>query len=264
MLLKIYEFFRKYNDLRRLFMLRGLFHVATTSHELVRAYLRFNKRDIYFRRNTTDLECIKQVFLDQDYAVPFPLPAGAIIDGGSNIGSATLYFKTKYPHHFIVSVEPDLSNYEILSRNCEGLRDVVTIQAAIWPVNTRVSFEDPNSEKWSFSIADTPTSSGKIEAISIAEILSRYNIDRVSLLKLDIEGAERSLFSAPSLDWLDKVDILAIELHDRFKPGCAQALYAALYGREFHQEARGHTIFIRLNHCTHVLEKTAKSPRMEP
>jgi len=248
MMTPIYELVRKCKEILRLFSFGDAVRVPFASSGLVRAHLKFSNRDIYFRRETTDLECLKQVFLNEDYTVPFPLSAGAIVDGGSNIGSATLYFKTKYPGHFIVSVEPDPSNFEMLRRNCEGVDDVAVVQAAIWPVNTRLTFEDPNSEKWAFSVKEDLGRGGDVEAISIDEILSRYRIDRIALLKLDIEGAERELFSAPSTQWLDRVDILAVELHDRFKPGCAQALYSALHGRQFNQEVKGDTIFIRLTH----------------
>lgn len=248
MMTPIYELVRKCKEILRLFSYGDAVRLLLTSSDLFRAHLRFSNRHIYFRRETTDLECLKQVFLNEDYTVPFPLSAGAIVDGGSNIGSATLYFKAKYPGHFIVSVEPDPSNFEILRRNCEGVEGVVAVQAAIWPVNTRLTFEDPNSEKWAFTVKENLDREGNVAAISIDEILSRYKIDRIALLKLDIEGAERELFSAASTQWLDRVDILAVELHDRFKAGCAQALYSALHGREFNQEVKGDTIFIRLSH----------------
>jgi hypothetical protein len=39
---------------------------------------------------------------------------------------------------------------------------------------------------------------------------------------------------------------MMIELHDRIKPGCAQALYAALQGRRFRQEIVGANLAIEL------------------
>jgi len=62
--------------------------------------------------------------------------------------------------------------------------------------------------------------------VTIPGLMSQYGLTRIDLLKLDIEGAEKELFAAAS-DWIDKVDAIAIELHDRFKRGCSQAFYNA-------------------------------------
>jgi FkbM family methyltransferase len=50
---------------------------------------------------------------------------------------------------------------------------------------------------------------------SVPELLSRYGIDRVGLLKIDIEGGEFAVLGVhEDLHWLQQVDQLAIELHD--------------------------------------------------
>ena len=81
--------------------------------------------------------------------------------------------------------------------------------------------------------------------------LRQSSADKIDLLKLDIEGAELELFSCGSDVWLGHVRLLVLELHDRFRPGCAQALYTAANGRPFTQEIRGETLFIRFREsCT--------------
>ena len=69
----------------------------------------------------------------------------------------------------------------------------------------------------------------KVQGVTIDMILQRYGIDRISLLKLDIEGAEREVFRNCS-SWIDKVDSLMIELHERMKPGCNRSFYTATGG----------------------------------
>jgi hypothetical protein len=51
-----------------------------------------------------------------------------------------------------------------------------------------------------------------VSAISIPEILAFATQDRISLLKVDIEGSEIDLFQS-GYDWLYKVDNIVIELH---------------------------------------------------
>jgi hypothetical protein len=54
-----------------------------------------------------------------------------------------------------------------------------------------------------------------------------YKVDRVNLLKLDIEGSEKEVFSN-ARPWIDRVDAISIELHDRFRPGCSRAFFGAV------------------------------------
>ncbi len=51
--------------------------------------------------------------------------------------------------------------------------------------------------------------------ISLNDLLSRYNIDKVDFLKMDIEGSEFDLFSRDT-EWLPKVDKIAAEVHSKF------------------------------------------------
>jgi hypothetical protein len=64
--------------------------------------------------------------------------------------------------------------------------------------------------------------------------------DRIDILKLDIEGAELEIFSGPC-EWLSKVAILLIELHDRVAPGCSLTFYSALARYDFTEIKRGLT-----------------------
>lgn len=50
--------------------------------------------------------------------------------------------------------------------------------------------------------------------LSVPEIMSGYRIDRIRLLKADIEGGEFAVFGASEdLRWLDRVDQLVLEVH---------------------------------------------------
>jgi FkbM family methyltransferase len=50
--------------------------------------------------------------------------------------------------------------------------------------------------------------------LSVPEIMTRYEIDRIGLLKTDIEGGEFAVFDASEdLGWLERVDQLVLEVH---------------------------------------------------
>lgn len=213
-----------------------------------RTHLTAVNRHVVIRRTTTDLQCLEKVFLEREYKVPFDVSPRVIIDAGANVGMATLYFAAKYPQARIVAIEPESSNFEILCRNCGNLPNVSLIKAALWPYHGPLTIQNSNVQKWAFSVVEKDGldgGEGSVAAITIPEILRQLSVDKIDLLKLDIEGAELELFACGSDVWLDHVRLLVIELHDRFRPGCAQALYTAINGRPFIQEIKGETIFIR-------------------
>ena len=59
-------------------------------------------------------------------------------------------------------------------------------------------------------------------------------IDRLDYLKVDIEGSELEVLQDAET-WIAQVDAAAIELHDRYRPGCSRAWFAATasFSREF-------------------------------
>jgi hypothetical protein len=70
--------------------------------------------------------------------------------------------------------------------------------------------------------------------------MREVGIETVDILKVDVEGAEYDIFSG--CDWMDKVKLLAIELHDRDRPGCSDAVNAAA-ARLFQKNERGFVTF---------------------
>jgi FkbM family methyltransferase len=206
-------------------------------------------RQIAIRLDTSDVKCVEQVFLAREYEIPFPETPSVIVDAGANIGMAALYFASRFPEAKIIAIEPEPSNFAILQKNCEGLENVSLIQGALWPTTGTLAIEDESAEKWGFKVTDVfrlPDPASSVRAVTIPEIMARFGISEIDLLKLDIEGSERDLFLGRPQDWLGQVKMIVIELHDRYRPGCAQALYGALSGREFAQEIRGENIFINL------------------
>jgi hypothetical protein len=66
-----------------------------------------------------------------------------------------------------------------------------------------------------------------VRAMSMATLMAHCGLDHIDLLKLDIEGAEKDVFEAADLQWMDRVRTIAVELHDRMRPGCGHAFFTA-------------------------------------
>jgi FkbM family methyltransferase len=150
-----------------------------------------------------------------------------IIDCGANIGLTVRYWKAAYPDATVIAVEPDPANFDLLRANTAGLANVHCIRAGVWPVSGRLRIEREELGSSSFRTHEAQEV-GDTDAVTIPDLLARFGIDRLSLLKVDIEGAEKELFAGPHLQWLERVDAIAIELHDQWKPGCGDAFFKAI------------------------------------
>ena len=77
-----------------------------------------------------------------------------------------------------------------------------------------------NDETW---VNSSHTGPARPSSISVPELMSRYQISRVGLIKFDIEGGEFSVFAKDEdLSWTGQVDQIALEVHPDF--GDAPAL----------------------------------------
>jgi FkbM family methyltransferase len=211
-------------------------------------YLRPVERKVCLRHGTSDVMCLQNVFLDQEYETPFPADPKVVIDGGANIGLTTLYFSQKFPKAKIIAIEPEPSNFEMLKKNCGDLPGVVLVNAALWPTERTLVIQDASVEKWAFSVGEgsSLSNSESVKAITIPELLRKYDLEYIDILKLDIEGAERELFKEGAESWLGDVGQIIIELHDRLRPGCAFAFYSKIIQYPFDQATKADNVFVNL------------------
>jgi FkbM family methyltransferase len=142
-------------------------------------------------------------------------------------------------------MEPEISNFEILKKNCMPYKNIQPIQGALWNKNCALIIEDTRVPKWAFTVKEVrDATADTIKGITIEEILKQSGFDHIDILKIDIEGSEKELFSHFFESWLEKVQVLIIELHDQIKPGCSDAFYSATSKYPFRKYTSGENIIL--------------------
>ena len=215
--------------------------------------MEFEGADLSLRIDDSDIRVFKQIFVDNEYdSLNLPDTAKTIIDLGANIGLSALFFIKKFPDARIVAVEPDAVNFLIMEKNLETFsKSVSFLQAAIWPTDGEVTLvtEDDNHASLGAWGVRTEASNGNpalsVKAVSIPTIMKQYGMDFVDILKVDIEGAEYELFEKNYEDWIDKVGLIIIETHDRFKPNSEAMVRKALNGRFDELPMKGENLFFK-------------------
>lgn len=182
---------------------------------------------ITLRLKTSDLATFKDIFVKGQYDFKPVKPPGVIVDAGANIGLTSLVFANRFPAAKIIAIEPEISNFRMLVKNTAPYANIVPVQAAVWNDNGIVDIVDPGLGKWGFQVG---SGGGEVamscRGVTIDRIMRDHDLDYIDILKMDIEGGEKEVFGDADR-WIDKIGILAVELHDRLKEGCSRSLAGA-------------------------------------
>jgi FkbM family methyltransferase len=211
-----------------------------------------SKTKVLLRLGSSDIVVFNGIFRWQEYGWDLEKAPQTVIDGGAYIGLSAIYFTMRYPGVRVIAVEASEANYNLLVRNTSAFANIEPVHAAIWPQPGSLMLTDPGTGLWGLQVTDAGVqqsaapreneSADSVRAITIPDIIRDYHLDKVGLLKVDIEGSEKELFAAPE-PWLNQVDAICIELHDWFKVGCSRVFFAAV--KDFSVEAwRGENVLV--------------------
>jgi FkbM family methyltransferase len=222
------------------------------------------RHPIHLRLRTSDVTVFRSVILDKEYEWPLAKSPKLIVDAGANIGLTSVFYANTYPEAKIIAIEPEPSNYNMLVKNTAKYHNISPIRAALWNCNGRVHIIDGGIGGWSFQVekanvgASNTESPGLAIALTLDQLMSDFKIDQLDLLKVDIEGSEKEVFEN-SVGWINRVGVIVIELHDRLKAGCSNAVEQATknWGTKFR---RSETTFLLRTEYVVEAGREASSP----
>ena len=128
---------------------------------------------------------------------------GVIVDVGANIGTYCLEIANKFPECKIYAFDPVLPTYEELQANIalNGFTNIEIYRVGLGDVECELEAEDPNRSgsygpvtllseinkiRGDIQIPDTSIDS----AVYKVRTLDSFNLENVSLIKIDVEGME--------------------------------------------------------------------------
>jgi FkbM family methyltransferase len=196
----------------------------------------------YELRNYAQFPALWSLYQSQLNASQVPL----IIDCGGNIGLSAVWFATQFPQARIVVVEPDAENLAVMRLNLVPYVDRVRIvEGGVWSHPCRLKIINPDSGSAAFRVEEVADLGGEgLRAYSIDELCDIGGNRQPLIVKLDIEGSQKQLFSR-NLDWIDRVAMLGLELDDWLLPwqGTSRPFFQALAAREFDYLLGGESIY---------------------
>lgn len=192
----------------------------------------------------SDYLVFNQIFKDHEYKGivkalllnEAPSKNHVIIDAGANVGYTTLYLSYHLDNCTIYGVEPSITNYNVYETNLQYLNKTSNVKIYNRALSDKVdaSFVIENNfrDKKDWAITTKEDDLGNVKGITIQQIIDENELQYVSLLKIDIEGAERFIFKTENdLSFLKITNIIAIEIHDEFN--IRDVIYSILQENNF-------------------------------
>lgn len=191
-----------------------------------------SRNGLQYRIGTADENVLHEVFDQRAYAldgIPVkPAPdRPLIIDAGAHIGAASVWLLREWPGATIIGVEPDRENRDLMLQNTIGM-PIYTLRSAVMSQGVGYKLDDPGLGTWGYRTSPAPSEPTRSRTVPALFDVLPYH--QPWLMKIDIEGGEAELFSA-NTEWIDRVPVIMIELHDWLIPGSGDTWRASMAGR---------------------------------
>jgi FkbM family methyltransferase len=183
------------------------------------------------------------------------IPSPAIIDVGAHHGEYAVLLGGLLKARgggVVIAVEPDVANVSILKSNIarNALEDVVqVVEGAVSDVTGEMDFVSQGSESHLFTGGHHVDRDAaiKIKVETLRNILARFQLDKVDLLLVDVEGAELPVLRGFPWNTMQPAMIFC-ELHPYNWPMCG---YAGPDMTRFLQEHRYRCLDMYLREHSH-------------
>lgn len=212
----------------------------------VHVWLRAMQRPFYFR-GAADLGVLSH-FFTPGYRIRVPPgspPIRHVVDAGANIGDETIRFRFFHPDATVYALEAEPRNFKVLEMNAAGDSRIVAINKALWSHRCRLVITQRHGNE-DFQVREAgPHEAATLDATSIPDVMRDHGIPHIDILKLDIEGAERAVFSK-DVGWVSAVKAVIVEPPDRDAPFTTMCLLRRLEetGRRFNCYVHGENLIL--------------------
>jgi FkbM family methyltransferase len=178
--------------------------------------LRVNGATVGLRFRQQDIYVIGEVLHDPAYRIQTALPPRpVIVDAGANIGMAALWLASRYLDAELHCFEPESRCFALLQHNLRQLPGARSERSALGARNGTISlFVSANGSVHSVFETEAPACVETVPSTRLGDYLEQHGMERVDLLKMDVEGSELAILHGLG-EHIERVGVIVGECHER-------------------------------------------------
>jgi FkbM family methyltransferase len=174
------------------------------------------------------VEIVVELWLEQPYTrggFYRPAAGDVVVDAGANVGVFSVWMARRNPRGRVTALEPFAENFEYLRANLRAAKlgpDRVEPHRVALGASAgqgRMVAVGDRSLDHTLAPGGTAPDGEPVPVVPLGGLFDLAKADRISLLKVDIEGSERDVFEGADPATLRRFDRIALEYHDNLRPG---------------------------------------------
>jgi FkbM family methyltransferase len=172
----------------------------------------------FFVRSKRDAKAIEDMFFKKCHVLPDDYlfkKNPVLIDMGAHIGAYSIWAYSKNKTATIISLEPDPRNFRLLKKNIKhnNIKNIHPVFACVSEKTGPVDFFLNKRNPMASSLVIRNVSKIKSSGFTIKDIIEKFGLTKIDVLKLDIEGAEFDILLGLDKRTLNMIDFIDVEYH---------------------------------------------------
>ena len=199
--------------------LKILFQLTFSKSCSVPKQIHLQTGEAFIVNSLMDIWILKETILDKQYqyASETLLEDWTVLDIGAALGDFTVWSAKQLHKGKVIAVEPFPPSVDLLIKNLQlnDVKNVEVYKGAIAGFSGLVSLDLSKAEavKIFTTQSDSPAQF-KVNAITLTELFSKYQINKCDYLKMDCEGAEYEILFSTDENTFSKIDRICMEVHN--------------------------------------------------
>ena len=164
----------------------------------------------------TDISLLGEIFIREVYGTNFQ--GKTVVDVGAYTCDSAVYF-ARHGARQVIALEPDPRNFQLATENIklnhlENTIKLVNVALAVESGESKLGLnvDTPNITQFT-DASDSRENSLAVDTLTVADLMNRFSLSRIDVLKLNCEGCEYGIIRNMSDETMSHIGEILLEFH---------------------------------------------------